>query len=527
MKDKFLHGAFILALAGLATKVLGSINRILLSRLLGGEGIGLYQMAYPVYLLLLAVCSAGVPIAVSIIVAEQVAKDDYAGARRSFKVTLGMMACFGIFFAASLYWLAGFLVTSGFLRDARAYIALVVLTPAVFFASILASFRGYFQGYQMMTPPAVSQVCEQFVRVCAMLALAWTLLPRGLEYAAAGAAFAALPGSLTGLAVLCWFYRRASREWNKKIAEQGRTAGTSTASIARRLIVLAVPVSCANIMVPIGSSLDMLIIPNSLGAAGFDVHQATTMFGYLSGMAQPLLMMATIPAMSLAASLVPAASELVTLGRLKESGERIAGGVKICLFITLPAAFGIWTLAQPIAQNIYGAPQAAKVIAATSPSVALLALFQVTTGALQGIGRAAVPMAVMALGLAVKATLLYAFTGVPEWNILGASWATNLHFVVVAALNIFFLCRAGIYFPVRACLRLMILSALMAAAARGTYALLLPAGGSVVAMLASVAVGAAAYAWLVLLTGALTQEELAGLPIVGKKLGKKKDKTAN
>ncbi|MBQ7317908.1 MAG: oligosaccharide flippase family protein, partial [Phascolarctobacterium sp.] len=76
--DKFLRGALILTLAGLMVKVIGSVNRILLSRLLGGEGIGLYQMAYPVYLLLVAISSAGIPIAISIIVAEKLAQKDYA-----------------------------------------------------------------------------------------------------------------------------------------------------------------------------------------------------------------------------------------------------------------------------------------------------------------------------------------------------------------------------------------------------------------------------------------------------------------
>ena len=74
--DKFLRGAMILTLAGLMVKVIGSVNRILLSRLLGGEGIGLYQMAYPVYLLLVAISSAGIPIAISIIVSEKLAQKD-------------------------------------------------------------------------------------------------------------------------------------------------------------------------------------------------------------------------------------------------------------------------------------------------------------------------------------------------------------------------------------------------------------------------------------------------------------------
>mgnify|MGYP002233781975 CR=1 FL=1 len=103
---------------------------------------------------------------------------------------------------------AGWLVESGFVRDPRAYYGLIALTPAVFFSTILASFRGYFQGYQMMTPPAVSQILEQFTRVVTMVVLAYCLLPYGLEYAAAGAAFGAVPGAITGLIVLSFFFRR-------------------------------------------------------------------------------------------------------------------------------------------------------------------------------------------------------------------------------------------------------------------------------------------------------------------------------
>ena len=256
-KDKFLRGALILTVAGLMVKVIGSVNRILLSRLLGGEGIGLYQMAYPFYLLMLSICSAGVPVAVSIIVAEKVAKDDYAQAHRVFKVTLGLMAAFGLVFSLVLYGSAGLLVNSGWIRDSRAYYALVVLTPAVFFSSILASFRGYFQGYQMMTAPAVSQILEQLIRVMTMIGLAYFLLPYGLEYAAAGAAFGAIPGGLAGLLVLSWFYGRARKQWKEKIDRQIATEEDSIRVIAKRLFLLAVPVSCANLLIPVTSSIDM------------------------------------------------------------------------------------------------------------------------------------------------------------------------------------------------------------------------------------------------------------------------------
>ena len=206
-KDKFLRGAIILTIAGLMVKVIGSVNRILLSRLLGGEGIGLYQMAYPIYLLLLAVSSAGIPVAISIIVAEHLAKKDYGGVQQIFRLSLRLTFGLGILLAGSLVVVSNWLIGSGIIQDGRAYYALLSLTPAVFFATILASFRGFFQGHQLMTPPAVSQILEQFVRVVTMLVLAYMLLPHGLEFAAAGAAFGAVPGSITGIIVLSFFYR--------------------------------------------------------------------------------------------------------------------------------------------------------------------------------------------------------------------------------------------------------------------------------------------------------------------------------
>lgn len=143
--DKFLRGAMILTLAGLMVKVIGSVNRILLSRLLGGEGIGLYQMAYPVYLLLLAISAAGIPVAISIIVAGFLAQKDYANVRQVFRVSLRLMACVGAVLALCLVLAAGWLVDAGVITDARAYYSLIALTPAIFFATILASFRGYFR----------------------------------------------------------------------------------------------------------------------------------------------------------------------------------------------------------------------------------------------------------------------------------------------------------------------------------------------------------------------------------------------
>ncbi|WP_304261928.1 putative polysaccharide biosynthesis protein [Phascolarctobacterium succinatutens] len=508
--DKFLRGAMILTLAGLMVKVIGSVNRILLSRLLGGEGIGLYQMAYPVYLLLLAISAAGIPVAISIIVAGFLAQKDYANVRQVFRVSLRLMACVGAVLAVCLVLAAGWLVDAGVITDVRAYYSLIALTPAIFFATILASFRGYFQGHQLMTPPAVSQIVEQFIRVVTMVVLAYVLLPYGLEYAAAGAAFGAVPGSLTGLVVMGCFYRYYRKQWQVEHVPAAELVRSRV--LIKRLLLLALPVSCANILVPVTSSIDVLLVPGRLIDSGLSVEQATAQFGYLAGMAQPLLLMATIPTMSLATSLVPAVSEAFALNKWQIIGQKAATAMKLCCLITVPASVGMWVLAEPISCLLYGTAKAGVAIMHSAPAICLLGLQQVTTGMLQGMGHTNLPMLNMLIGIAAKLVAVLQLTNV-EYGIAGAAWATNINFGVTALLNIIALYKFSIRFSWLSIAKIIAAAAMMGAVAVEAHVLL---GGASPALATIAAMLAAGISYIILLPllGVLNRQELRQLPVV-------------
>mgnify|MGYP000010682669 CR=1 FL=1 len=207
MANKFISGTLILTLSGFVVKAIGSINWIILSRILGGEGIGIYQMAFPIYLLALDISSAGLPIAISIITAEKVAKQDYFGAQRIFHVSLSMLCTTALFLSILMFFGSSFLIDEHIIRESRAYYSLIALAPAIFFTTIIAGYRGYLQGWQRMTPTAVSQIVEQIFRVITMILLAQLFLPWGLEYASAGASLGALVGAVTTIER----YARASR----------------------------------------------------------------------------------------------------------------------------------------------------------------------------------------------------------------------------------------------------------------------------------------------------------------------------
>ncbi len=527
-KDKFLRGAMILTLAGLMVKVLGSVNRILLSRLLGGEGIGLYQMAYPVYLLLLAITAAGVPVAISIIVSEYLAQRDYANVKRVFRVSLQLLAGVGLALAVLMAASAGYLVDNEILKDARAYYAVLALTPAIFFGAVLACLRGYFQGHQLMTPTAVSQIAEQFVRVVSMLAAAYILLPYGLEYAAAGAAFGTVPGSFVGLCVLCWFWKKYKNkglyeaETSSRISEETQAKSDTVAgkclsakTIIKKLLLLALPVSCANILVPLTSMVDAIFVPGCLLAAGVASREATTQYGYLAGMAQPLLLMATIPTQSIATSMVPAISEAFTLGQKHIIEQKAALAHKLCCLITLPAAVGMAVLAQPISLLLYGTSKASLAIMHSAPAIWLLGMQQVTTGLLQGTGNTQLPMLHMAVGLVAKIVAVTQLTNA-QYGIAGAAWATNIGFGLTVALNLWALQRIHLKLAWNTTLRIAIAATLMGLAAYGTHLLLLPLLGATLATIIALCTAVVVYAALVLALKIVASDELQNIKLFQK-----------
>jgi stage V sporulation protein B len=521
-KDTFLKGAFILTVAGIVVKIIGSVNRILLSRLLGGEGIGLYQMAYPIYLLALSVSSAGIPVAISIIVAEKVALADFRGANRVFRISLGLLTVTGILFTFLLYFGAGWLIEHHFVRDPRAYYAIAALAPAIFFVTILSSYRGYFQGLQMMTPTAVSQIFEQLFRVITMIFLAYYLLPLGLEYAAAGASFGAGPGAVGGLLVLMYYYWQHRAELKKRITAQPHMKQEASSKIVSRIVNLALPVSLANIMLPVVSSIDLLIVPARLEVAGYTVGQATELFGYLTGMAIALINVPTILTGSLASSLVPAISEAFTLKNHQRIYRRVAMAIRFANLITIPSFVGMYLLAIPISQMLYGTPNAGVAIAILSGGVVLLGIHQVTTGVLQGLGHTAIPLINMVISAVVKIIMSWTLTAIPSLGIKGAAWATNVDFGLAALLNMYFVYRyVGFSFDIKNTLKTVVSAIIMGIAVLLTYdSIMIKTFHNTTATLASVSIGAIVYGIVLLFLGGIQQHDIEKLPKIGMQLAR-------
>ncbi|SDO84670.1 putative polysaccharide biosynthesis protein [Selenomonas ruminantium] len=520
--ESFLKGTFILTVAGFVVKVIGSLNWIFVSRILGGEGIGLYQMAFPIYFFAMTVSQAGVPVAISIITAERVALKDIYGAKRVFHISMALMLVTGLFFSFMTYFAADWLIDWQFVRDARAYKSIVVLAPTVFFVTLLASSRGYLQGWQRMTPTAVSQIVEQIFRVITMILLAELLLPWGLDYASAGASLGALAGAVTGLMVLVYFHwkldKDIERDYGHDLQPLPGTEAESAWSIISRIFKLSLPVSAASIMLPVVSNLDLMIVPQRLEVAGYSVNEATELFGYLTGMAVPLVNLSCIITASMAMSIVPAISEARALKDMKRVYNQTAASVRISNFVCFPAFVIVFVLATPIASLIYNAPGAGPAVMISAVSIILLGLHQVSTGILQGLGHPTIPMVNMILAAVAKVILNWELTAIPWLGIMGAAWATAADMGVAAIINLIFIYKfIGYRMEIPQLLKTIVAAAVMAAAVYFFYDFTMAWWQiGAISTFGAVIFGCAVYIAVMLVIGGLKEDDLQRMPMIGR-----------
>lgn len=426
----FMRGAFALAAAGLLSKMMGALYRVPLSYLLGAEGIGLYQMAYPFFNIAFVVLVSGIPLAAAKLSAEEVARGRYGAARQVFRVTLRLLLVMGSTLSLAFYCLAPFFAQH-LLGDPRALYPLRAMAPAVFFISILIALRSHFQGLQRMKAIAASQIIEQLVRVATMLGLAFVLLPFGLEFAAAGATFGAATGALAGVAILGIIYLRTPRPRDTK--EYQIKGGLE---ILGDILRFALPITCGAFILPVMETVDAAIVPLRLQAVGFTVGQATALYGQLTGMAVSLMAFPTVITAAFAYSLMPAIAEAASLRQGELIAQRVREALHLTVLVGLPATVGLYLLPTEICDLLFGTPAAGIPLTFLAFGSFFLSLQQTTAAILQGLGRARLPLQSVLLGACCNALLNYYLTIIPALNIRGAALGTGLGFTVAALFNL-------------------------------------------------------------------------------------------
>lgn len=521
-RDSYLRGAFILAGAAMISRLLGALYRMPLGRVMGDYAIGLFGYGYSFYNALWGISTVGINVAISKVMAEKLARDDESGAYRVFRISFVLLALTGTA-AALVLALTARPLAVGVAHNSDAYYAILALSPALLLVAIEGALRGYFQGYQEMTPSAVSQIVEQFFRVAAIIGLAYVLLPRGPAVTAGGAALGATVGAALGLIYLLLPLARSRAEAGRRAAARRQPPEREPAgAIVRRVVALAIPISLAGVVIPIMGIIDTFLVPVRLLAVGFTSTDATRLFGQLTQFAMPLVNLPAVITYGLQTSLVPAISEAQSLGDAAGIRGKTSSALRASLVIALPAFVGLWLLAAPISGLLYNSPESGVPLAALSGAVLFLMVQQTTSGVLQGLGRTDVPVRNLVIGTVVKFALEWVLTGIAALNIRGAALSTVAGFLVASALNLYEVWRlAGIDIDWSSTLlKPAVSSAAMGILLYFVYPPLESALGMNWAALTGVLLGGAVYVLVLLALGGVTERDFAVIPVVGPRIAR-------
>ena len=287
-----------------------------------------------------------------------------------------------------------------------------------------------------MTPTAISQIIEQFGRVTVVIVLVFLLLPRGLEFAAAGAAFGAVAGSFLAMLFLLFLFFRNHGEYRRKIKQQVVRRDLSSRQILYRTMALAIPITLGSLVIPLVNLVDLSVVPLRLHEVGYSTEEATALYGQLTGMAGSVIQFPLIITIALAMSLVPDISEAQALRNSLLVKGRTDLAMRFTLFFSIPASFGLFILAEPTTFVLFENVSAAYPLAAMAFGLIFMSLYTATSGILQGLGYVLDPVKYMILGTIVKFILSWILTADPRLHICGAALATVISFFIASFLNI-------------------------------------------------------------------------------------------
>ncbi len=515
-QQSFLKGAVILGVAGFLVQIMGAFFRIPLGNIIGDEGMGYYQTAYPIYVFLLVFSTNGAPAAISKMTSERLAVGANGEAHRVFKLSFILMLILGILASSAVFIFSKQIVDA--LNNPKALYAMQAIAPALLFVPILAVFRGYFQGMQNMAPTAISQLIEQASRVIAGVSLAIILLPKGIEYSAAGATLGTTIGPVIGMISLIFMYLfvRKNLPHRKSLGDFEKE---NPISILKELAVISVPITVGVSILPIMNIADVVLVIGRLKELGIDSNVANGLYGQLTGMAGPVINIPMALALSMALSVVPAIAAAIVKKDKETLDNNIKLGLRTSMIIGVPCSFGLMSLAEPIMKLLFplqidSAVNASISLFYMSSGVIFLCVAQTMAGILQGMGKPAITVWGLFIAFIVKYLSSYILMGMFGLNVIGAAIGSALGFFTVGLFNFMFVKK---YTDIRfdwnlSLIRPILAGLIMTVVILVAYKVLNNWIGNSLATIGSAMIGGITYVVALIKTESVTEDELVLFP---------------
>lgn len=421
VKHTILKGTIILTLTGFATRFMGFFYRIFLSHTFGEEGVGLYQLVFPVYALCFSLTCAGIETALSRCVAKRMSAGKEGEARKLLFTGLVLSVGASCIVTLLLQRYAR-PVALYFLKEERCENFLVILSYAFPFAAVHSCIAGYYLGMKETKIPAYSQLVEQAVRILSVYLFYLAGLKNGVHFGIS----IAVAGLVTGEIASSFFcFRQISRNlFLYKKTGKTKCSVLSYGKYAKELLFLASPLTASRVLLNILQSVEAVSIPLKLQQYGMTSYNALSIYGVLTGMALPCILFPSAITNSVSTMLLPTVAEAQTLGHRGRMRVIIKKSIFYCVLLGSGCGICFLLLGKWIGYYLFTSAMAGKFIVTLAWICPFLYTNTTLISIINGIGKTTLSFCINTAGLGIR--IAGVFFGIPAFGISGYLWGLLL-----------------------------------------------------------------------------------------------------
>lgn len=392
MKEKFIKSIFILLIGGLLTKVLGMIIKIVMSRLIGTEGLGLYMMVLPTFSLFIGLGQFGLPTALSKLIAEK-KKNNI----RLFFSILPISIIINIILIITILLIAPVL-SKNLLHDPRCYLPILAIAVVIPFTSLSSICRSYFFGKERMTPHVISNLVEDIVRLSLMIIGIPFFLPKGLEYAVCFIILSNTISEFASIVILLVFLPKKVQIKKSDLIPKK--------DYMKESLSIGIPNTTGRLIGSIGYFLEPILLTTTLLSIGYSNKYITTEYGILSGYAMPLLLLPSFFTMAISQALLPVVSREYARGNYDSVKRKIKQAIYYSLLIGIPVTIFFIFLPEISLRFIYHTTEGTNYIRFLAPICLFQYIQSPLSSSLDAMGKSKDGMTATLLGQIVRLTFL-------------------------------------------------------------------------------------------------------------------------
>lgn len=438
VKKNIIKGTLILTIAGVLTRILGFYNRIFLSNTIGAKELGIFQLIFPIYLVIYSFCSQGIQTALTKMVAEEYTKNNYKNTKKLLYYSIKITFILSLTSAVLLYFFSDW-ISIHILRASACGNCLKILSIAVPFVSVEGAFIGFFFGINNSKVSAITQLLEQIVRVSIIYILAITLFK--INKNAEIAVWGMVTGEIASFSTTLFFFLK---DKNKYLPVQKQVSPYNTA-LKKKLISLSIPVTINRLSITLLSSIEALLIPSMLFLYYKNNNRALSLYGILFGMAIPFILFPSTITNSLALMLLPAISSAYASNNRKLIEDIVEKCIHYCTIIGILSTILFLLFGKSIGTLIFNNAEAGLYITMFAWLCPFIYIASTINSVLNGLGQMKNTLFHNLISIGIR--IGFIIIAVPKLGIVGFMWGMLASYFVLVLLHLLNLKKlSNVYF---------------------------------------------------------------------------------